>query len=337
MNKIFALIILIVAAIIYFYSSNNPKDSGCVQFLKKKGVMANHPKRRDMEFDILNDLSKAPIDLKSYYEKCKDRCDRVISKEGDKTFNQIPLNVQTFDGFCDRVPEWSSPETSYVFQRDDPRVSKKDVLCQRAQLSGLCYIHGPDMLQHYLVSINTNTSAPMIDISKLIRKSYNAKQLEDHIFNDKGGSSHTMLKSILEPGSIISSSKLPLIEQDLKEFGPILVSGFEVFEDFHKAELSSYHGNPVGKFLGLHAMIIIGSRTKENKNFYLLQNWWKQMQFVEVDEVYLKHCNPTLYYVETPQYKIPDKFATDSVRYAENENLDKPESMPYEGPLKGIY
>ena len=184
------------------------------------------------------------------------------------------------------------------------------------------------MLQHYLVSINTNTSAPMIDISKLIRKSYNAKQLEDHIFNDKGGSSHTMLKSILEPYSIISSIGLQNIGQCLKEFGPILVSGFEVFEDFRKAELSSYHGNPVGKFLGLHAMIIIGSRTNENKNIYLLQNWWKQMQFVEVDEVYLKQCNPTLYYVETPQYKIPDKFATDSVRYAENENLDKPESIP---------
>ena len=55
---------------------------------------------------------------------------------------------------------------------------------QRAQLNGLCYIHGSDMLQHYLVSMNTERSAPMINISKLIHQKFNAQQLEDHIFKD---------------------------------------------------------------------------------------------------------------------------------------------------------
>ena len=86
-------------------------------------------------------------------------------------------------------------------------------------------------------------------------------------------------------------------------------------------------------------MIIIGVRSDENgRKYYLLQNWWKEKQFVEIDYEYLKVCQPTLYYVKTPQTKIPDEFPTDLVRFSENENIDKPESYPdIEGPLKGVH
>jgi len=212
-------------------------------------------------------------------------------------------------------------------------------------LSGLCYIHGPDMLQHYLVSMNTAKSAGMIDISRLIHDTFSAQQLEDHIFKDHGGSSETMLRYILEPGSIVSS-RIDDIEKRLREFGPLLVSRFTVHSDFTKGNIHMHHGKPVhinaqhqfgGK--GLHAMILIGARTdQKGKKLFLLQNWWKSKQFIEVDEEYLKHSFPTLYYVETPQRSIPDKFPVDFAKFAENENLDKAESFPeLEGPIKGMF
>ena len=226
-----------------------------------------------------------------------------------------------------------------MFFRDDPRVKGKDVLVQRAQLSELCYIHGPDMLQHYLVSMNTKQPAGMIDISKLIHDNFDARQLEDHIFKDYGGSSETMLKYILEAGSIVSSEGIGMAEQRLRQYGPLLVARFEVHLDFFNNTVHRHHGKPFGKYKGLHAMVLIGARTDEKgKRFFLLQNWWKDKQFIEVDEEYLEHSSATLYYVKTPQHSIPDKFTVDYAKFAENENLDKPESYPeLEGPIKGMF
>jgi len=103
-------------------------------------------------------------------------------------------------------------------------------------------------------------------------------------------------------------------------------------------DIHSYKGKPKGKNLGLHAMILIGCRTKETKKYFLLQNWWKKKQFVEVDEEYLEECSPTLFYVKTPQESIPKKFPTNFAKFAENENLDKQETFAQnEGPLAGIY
>ena len=325
-----------------FYSASNDEQiEKRLKFLKEKGVMAKkHIIEREIKFHLLNYPSNASTnEEKEHYQKCQNRLDRILNIKGDETSDTIPSEVQTFSNFCEKIPSWNSSATSYVFHRDDARVSTKDVLCQRAQLSGLCYIHGPDMLQHYLVSMNTKLSAPMIDISKLIRDSYDAEELESHIFEDKGRSSYQMLQRILEPDSIVSSTKIEDIGMDLKQYGPLLVSGFRIYDDFYQYKSSAYHGEPKGirKNGGTHSMIIIGARTENDKNYFLLQNWWKKMQFAEVDQIYLKKCEPILFYVETPQFKIPEKFSTDIVRYAENENLHQPDSYPEtEGPLKGF-
>jgi len=72
--------------------------------------------------------------------------------------------------------------------------------------------------------------------------------------------------------------------------------------------------------------------SSSGKSFFLLQNWWKKKQFVEVDEVYMKKCRPNIYFVETPQTKIPEEFPTNNMcTFLENENLDKPESYAMEG------
>jgi len=309
------------------------------EFLERKGVMADkHPKFKQLAFDFLNDPSQASNEKeKKHYEECQGRLDRLLKNNGDSSSNDIPGDVQTFETFCQLVPEWNDPNKSYVFFRDEPKVEGKEVLVQRAQLSGLCYIHGPDMLQHYLVSMNTEKSAGMIDISKLIRENFDALQLEDHIFKDDGGSSETMLRFILETNSIVSTTKIDCISQDLKKFGPLLVSRFKVHAEFSQ-DIPKYHGKPTEEYKGLHAMILIGARIDNDKEFFLLQNWWKSKQFIEVDKEYLKLSSAALYYVETPQLSIPNQFPVYYAKFSENENLDKAETYPHlEGPLNGMF
>ena len=109
----------------------------------------------------------------------------------------------------------------------------ESVLVQRHQLSGLCYMHGPDALQHYIVSMATRRCAGMIDITRLIRRSFSAEQLRTHVFEDKGGSSQAVLELILVSGSETYSTDIDMITRErLERFGPCLVSGFKVHRDF---------------------------------------------------------------------------------------------------------
>ena len=251
----------------------------------------------------------------------------------------MPNNVQTFNQFVEQYqPLWGDPARSYVFHRDDPRVNQKNVLAQRVQLSGLCYIHAPDMLQHYLVSMNTPQSAPMIDISRMIRERFTAIKLEKHIFEDAGDNAFLMLIYILQHGSHILGAGIDQIEQRLREYGPILISYFEVHEDFEAVDRCIYHGDHVGALRGGHSMLIIGVRIENNRKYFLLQNWWQRKQFIEVDGEYLISCNAEFHYVRTPQLSIPNEFPTYFAIFAVN-HLDKPVSHPTPpvGPIKGMF
>jgi hypothetical protein len=189
------------------------------------------------------------------------------------------------------------------------------------------------MLQHYLVAMGSDEQAGrMIDISRLIHDTFSAKELASHIFDDEGGSSRIMLQRILMPNSVIISSSTDECTEKLKTFGPALVAQFSVHEDFEDRSIHRHHGQPVGEAKGMHCMVLIGCRTDaaSGKQFFLLQNWWKSKQFVEVDAEYIEQCGAVLFFVKTPQTCIPDVFPTTTAKYAENESfLDKPEGYAY--------
>jgi len=175
----------------------------------------------------------------------------------------------------------------------------------------------------------------MIDMVKLIRQTYSAKQLERHVFDDAGGDSYAALEMILEPQSVIVSCGVNEYDQHLLKYGPALVARFKVYDDFlNAAAPSSFDGAPTGNFVGHHAMVMIGARqdTASGKRWFLLQNWWKHSQFVEVSETYLKACCSVVRFVETPQKRIPKEFPTQSHLIAENEHVDKPEELMGEFP-----
>ena len=330
-----AIAVVVFGATVTYHLSGRPsKPHELRVFLEKKGVGATwSADKREIEFKHLIDPTTAGNQVaQAHYQKCHDRLQRLLTTTGDTVSDTLPAGVQSFDDFIANSPAWKQGPAVFVNFRDHVAFAKKSALVQRHQLSGLCYIHGPDVVQHYVVAEN-DPNAGMIDISKLIRDTFSPTDFTSHIFNDEGGNSLAMLAKILEPNSVVSSAYHPTMwSQSLKQFGPALVSHFEVFEDFRNAATFAHHGSAMkaNGSLGMHAMALVGARNEGGKEYFLLQNWWKGKQFVEVDGDYLKSCRATVSFIETRQTKIPTTFEQTHSVYAENE-MDKGEQYMLEG------
>eukprot|EP00672_Neobodo_designis_P028696 CAMPEP_0174828866 /NCGR_PEP_ID=MMETSP1114-20130205/1577_1 /TAXON_ID=312471 /ORGANISM="Neobodo designis, Strain CCAP 1951/1" /LENGTH=402 /DNA_ID=CAMNT_0016062593 /DNA_START=67 /DNA_END=1275 /DNA_ORIENTATION=- len=304
------------AAVEAAFSEFHTEDEGIV-FLLAKGVMKSVPALRAVQFtDLLNSSGEE-------WEARRARLKRLVDLTGDTTHPGNP-GWQSFNDFLKVAPGWEHKD-AYMFH-----VARNVSLAHRVHHSGLCYIHAPAVVQRYLVSLHQK-DVGMIDMTKLLRETFTAKELEKHIFEDEGGSSFQMLKRILQPGSKFVTDGTH--EDNLKTYGPGLVSGFAVDPDFHAGH-ASYDGELKGKVVGHHAMALIGVRRDPSSGqlWYLLQNWWPQAQFVEVSREYLISSEAKVSFVITPQLKIPDDFSTQSQLFAENENVDKPEQMMSEDP-----
>ena len=135
-------------------------------------------------------------------------------------------------------------------------------------------------------------------------------ELYEHIWNNKGGDSLAFLANILSEklndDGVVSISSYLLRNANLDELllsnCTALVSGFNVAEEFicdDWQHLEKYH---VEKFKGRHAMVLVGYRNFEGKRRYLLQNWWKNKPYVEVDIDYMLRSGATIrFFEETDQ------------------------------------
>ena len=135
----------------------------------------------------------------------------------------------------------------------------------------------------------------MVDLTTMVR-AFPGPLLRDHIFGDKGGHSLDSLRNLVgatRGGSckIYPVAPLDITNDHLRKYGPALVHQFRAHEDFTDPNLWRYVGEPKGDFVGHHAMVMIGVRTEgTNDRRFLLQNWWKTSQFVEMDADYLENC-----------------------------------------------
>ena len=217
------------------------------------------------------------------YEESLQRLRRLVL-EGERSENVLD-ECNSFTRFLDSVPTWQDNAASYVAFRDNPRISCG--LLERVQLSGLCYMHAPIVLQAYLVAMHSGSqtgTSKMLDLADYIRKYRTAQELEDHIFRDEGGSSRVFLAQILANASgLVGFDCGSMVEEDvgqaiidkiiskLKEFGPALVSGFMVTENFQDPKIHEHLGRDSSAEVGLHAMVLVGHRKESGQDRFLLQ------------------------------------------------------------------
>ena len=303
-------------------------------FLYAKGVLRQKASAvRRAEFAAL----LLPDDI---YEESLERLERLVL-EGEKSESLLD-NSNSFTRLLDSLPSWQD-NSSYVTFRDDPRISCG--LLERVQLSGLCYMHAPVVLQAYLVAMQAGSptgTSKMLDLADYIRKCRTAQELEDHIFKDEGGSSQAFLAQILANASglegfdcrsmvnkVVGQATIDVIISNLKEFGPALVSGFMVTENFLDAKIHQHLGQDNSNEVGLHAMVLVGHRKDSGQDRFLLQDWWSDKSFIEVDPEYLAGQRASLVFVQSDQPDIPVQFSRNSARYVELEMTVR-ERLPME-------
>jgi hypothetical protein len=216
-----------------------------IQFLKKKEVYQENPVIRDVHFSLLREPSTAGL-ASVYYEAVREHLLRLTSSDAETHSDTVPDALHRFD------------ETEFPrYKKDNVFFLKHgNALCQRYQRSGLCYMHGPTMVQHYALQFN-GTAQPMLDLVKYICDHFTTKQLKQHLFHDAGGNSICFLRSVLEEGTeLLSSGELDTIPDKYALYGPALVSRFEVRSDFYNHQDCHFHyAKPTGEVKGTHSYL----------------------------------------------------------------------------------
>jgi hypothetical protein len=170
-------------------------------------------------------------------------------------------------------------------------------------------MHAPVVMQHYLVAMNTRDQTPMLDMAKYVRQHISSDDLYSLIWENKGSSSVEFLEGILadrptptEIKAVAGDSFLSVdLAKCLFDYGPGLVSFFEVRPEFDQADRWSHTGSSSGQSRGRHAMLLVGHRKHNGKSRFLLQNWWKNKPYVEVDLSYLISSGCSIAFVKRPQ------------------------------------
>ena len=141
-------------------AGEGPTRDELLNFLETKQVMAEaDDEQRVIKFNRLLDPQSVKASdparrakLVARYTKCRERLERLLAKSGDTHSDSAPDGVQTLQQALVAMPQWRD-KNAFVH----PCVTQYPA--QRVQKSGLCYIHAPEIVQHYLVSITTKTNA----------------------------------------------------------------------------------------------------------------------------------------------------------------------------------
>lgn len=306
-------------------------------------------------------------DLKSASEETLQKIHRLVRGDHTRSISSddgaaaaLPTFDSEFNHFLRSHPEWNPGETYSFWDNLRARLlsktpHKKPILfwtahadlpklkVLRRQLSGLCYIHAPVVLQHYLCCINSKGKCgSMIDVAKFVRDHFDSEALRSYVFEKKGGCSMQILKTITnQPYLDMISCELrtsPLyvkcrkncerIAERLKT-KPALVSGFRVDSDFQTSNKVSFRGLVGKDHRGLHAMLLIGAREDQSGEYwFLLQNWWTGRFFIEVNWQYLASSDCKISFVANTDdlTDIPDNFSLLNTDYAET-STDVEESL----------
>jgi hypothetical protein len=238
----------------------------------------------------------------------------------------------TFQHFLMKHDLWNKRGDGRVFLIwDNPQLQNKMVI-RRQQNSGLCYMHAPVVLQHYLLSINNiRSEIELIDIPRYLASQ--KELLYKYLKFALSGSSENFLREIYAGDPSFKTNTYTLNPSDyheiLKHFlwrlqhQPALVSRFQVDQNFQNSQKTSFL-DPTdfnGSSIGSHSMVLIGYRLVTGKDgdevIFLLQNWWEDRYFIEVSASYFAECGGSITLVTSCSDCIPRSFPKTDAEYAE--------------------
>ena len=156
----------------------------------------------------------------------------LISAKGDNDLQQDPTYASLYrTTIATLVAYFKQPGTTGFLSRMGD--AKYYLRCQR---SGNCYLSAPSIFVSYLAQ-SRGASFPPMDVTKLVRESFNDSMLYHHVVKEAGGDSFITLRELLiklgekiptfshSCAKSIRKHSIDLAEM-LEDFGPGLVSGF---------------------------------------------------------------------------------------------------------------
>jgi hypothetical protein len=243
-------------------------------------------------FDLLN---KDNIIGKRYHA--------LFSASGDdvsEISEACEKGIKTFEDYVEQhFPEYGNGnnENIYVVFHDDNHPNMEPFY-RFQECGGNCFLQAPLLLHWYLSlwfdKTKTGNNVFPIDLEKYVRRTMTGKNLYKYIFEGTGGYSIRVLEDITGLTFKDMTAQLPYnsyidIKGHLEKYGPALVIMNETHQDFHDNDKFRYEGVPKGKH-EIHVLILVGIRKDEaNQMFFLLQTFWKEKVFVEVQQQYFSN------------------------------------------------
>lgn len=290
-----------------------------------------------------------------------DKIERLAN--GDITDSTKNYFVEHFTSFTKRNPLWTQLKDHDEYSLGERRKLPNDdgneivnlfwsqfsseqierIMVIRKQNSGLCYLHAPIVLEHYLIAIATGCQcSSTYNIGKYYENYLlTENKMVDFLLKEVGGSSEKTLRELCnlkdtdtETINIPSKKRFSKSHDEICKYvldtvaeKPALISSFKVYKDFLSPDAETFSDTTYCESqLGLHSMVLIGARkSSDGKYFFLLQNWWEGKFFIEVSGEYISHCNAEIIFVNIPitrKAELAD-FLSEAL-YAET-SVDSPE------------
>ena len=241
-------------------------------------------------------------------------------KHGDEAWgaDSSPTSLkpkwQSFDDFCGiRSPHsmapWAAPDAhDTVFFR-----KYEGSLAQRRQVFGSCFEQAPVVMALYVfwkhnVAAGVAPGHAQVDLTAFLLRCRSAAELWAFVDSDSGGHSLESLPQLtgLSESDIITLNSTHLrryrasvadeVMRYFDEYGPGLISNLVVTHDLRNNAIARHDGacataHPIDakRDTERHAMVFVGYRTDAatGELKLLVQNWWAEKQFLEMDLDYL--------------------------------------------------
>lgn len=263
----------------------------CIKFLQEKSIL-------DMPFSKNREYSPSSESI---------RLTTNILQGKEISLNTIPI----FNTFVICNSQWSL-DKGWIFFRDHP-LSKKHTYVERHHKEpGLSYMDAPIILNHYLISMYTTQNTGTINSLNYLKNIMKDEPLSRHILSQSGSSfdflmnimGYTNYNSIIRP-----KNNDPQIPYYLLNYGPALVSCFDVERSFLEGKYSYLNYQPMTPYIGKHSLLLIGHRKKKDGEvMYLLQSTWTHNMFIEVNVEYMNACEAKLTFCKkiknSPHFEI---------------------------------
>lgn len=222
--------------------------------------------------------------VNSVYKKMVERLKDLLNVRHD---DKIPSTVQPFSS-----TDWAKSHRSSILN------GIVTYIIQRVQYGRHCFLNAPLTMFIYLLLMNSGQQVPTQDLRAFVLCNLDGRDFFDFI-DGLGGYSKQVIEMLVGPQADIFTisekefSQGIVTKEFLAEHGAVLVSGCKLFPEFCGGSNVDYTGVqykymdaiPIDSSIKAenHAMLIVD----ETDGTYLLQNWWKNAQFLEVSKAFL--------------------------------------------------